>query len=83
MNPKNLNYFKQMKDLLEAHETKAKNILFRNTILDNQKKINYENEKSRLMGELSKVNLDYTTKEALNKRINKIKELGKRIGHNL
>ena len=35
------------------------------------------------MGELSKVNLDYTTKEALNKRINKIKELGKRIGHNL
>ena len=24
MNPKNLNYFKQMKDILEAHETKAK-----------------------------------------------------------
>ena len=35
------------------------------------------------MGELSKVNLENKTKEALNKRINKIKELGKKIGHNL
>ena len=26
MNPKNLDYFKRMKDILEAHETKAKNI---------------------------------------------------------
>ncbi len=83
INPKNLEYFKRMKDILEAHETKAKNILFRNAIIDNQKRINYENEKNRLMGELSKVNLDDKTKEALHKRINKIKELGKRIGHNI
>lgn len=83
MNPKNLDYFKQMKDILEAHETKAKNILFRKNIIDNQKKINYENEMSRLMGELRKVNLDDKTKEALHTRINKIKDLGKRIGHNI
>ncbi len=83
MNPKSLDYFKRMKDILEAHETKAKNILFRKIILDNQKKINYENEMSRLMGELRKVNLDDKTKEGLQNRISKIKDLGKRIGHNI
>ena len=48
---RNLNYYKQLKDVLEAHETKAKSINFRRHALQRQKIANYQNEKERIMGE--------------------------------
>ena len=49
----NLNYYKQLKNILEAHETKAKSIHFRRHALQRQKIANYQNEKEQIMGEIS------------------------------
>jgi predicted GTPase len=49
-------YFKHLKDMLEAHETKAKSINMRNQILDAQRRANYKNELSRIQGYLSEIN---------------------------
>ena len=49
----NLNYYKQLKDVLEAHETKAKSIHFRRNALQRQKVANYQNEKERIMGQMA------------------------------
>ena len=78
-----LNHLNNIKNRLEAYETKSKNILLNRAIRDSQEAGNYKQEISRLYGELGKVHLDYKTKELLNKRINKLKELGQKIGHNL
>ena len=49
---RNLNYYKKLKNQMEAHETKAKSIQFRNHVLQREKK-NYSNELERVKGELS------------------------------
>ena len=49
----NLNYYKQLQAILEAHETKAKSIHFRKNTLQRQKIANYQNEKERIMGEIA------------------------------
>ena len=43
-------YFKQIKDMLEAHELKAKNIHFRTKLLQDRRKASYQNEYDRLRG---------------------------------
>ena len=48
-----INYWKRIKDLQEAHETKVKNILFRNNILRAQERANYQNEYDRLRSEIA------------------------------
>ena len=50
---RNLNYYKQLKDIMEAHETKAKSIHSRRHALQRQKVANYQNEKERIMGEIA------------------------------
>ncbi len=50
---RNLNYYKKLKNQMEAHETKAKSIQFRNHILHRQKINNCNNELQRVNGELS------------------------------
>ena len=50
---RNLKYFENLKNVLEAHETKAKSVQFRRHLLQRQKIANYQNEKERIMGEIS------------------------------
>ena len=48
-----LDYYKQVKALMEAHQTRAKSIHFRNHALQRQKIANYQNEKERIDGEMN------------------------------
>ena len=48
-----INYFKNLKDQLEAHRTKQSSIMFRRKLLENQTKQNYANELHRIRGYLS------------------------------
>ena len=71
-----LTMFKREKKLMEAHETKAKSILFRKNLLDAQKKINYQNEYERLRGNLAHTVVPIQTRETLTKRIEDLVKLG-------
>ena len=73
-----LNYFKNLKDILEAHQTKAKSVLFKRKFLENRDKVNYTNEIQRLRGELSRndTRLPIGTRERLEARVKHLKELG-------
>ena len=48
-----INYFKNLKDQLEAHRSKQSSIMFRRKLLENQTKHNYANELHRIKGYLS------------------------------
>ena len=74
-----LEYYKHLKALLEAHETKAKSILFRKNLLEHQYRINYTNEIERLRGEASKTNAPYHHLDQLRMRIRNLKDLGGEI----
>mgnify|MGYP006299679683 CR=1 FL=1 len=50
---RSLKYFKNLKNIMEAHETKAKSVQFRRHLLQRQKVANYQNEKERIMGEIA------------------------------
>ena len=50
---RSLKYFQNLKDIMEAHETKAKSVHFRKHLLERQKIANYQNEKERVMGEIA------------------------------
>ena len=73
-----LNYFKNLKDILEANQTKAKSVLYRKNLLEHRNKINYTNELQRLRGELSRndTRLPIGTRERLEARVKHLKELG-------
>ena len=74
-----LHYFKHLKDMIEAHETKAKSIHFRNKLLERQKVANYQNELDRLRGGLSHLELKGLTAGAFRSRIEKLEKLTKQI----
>ena len=74
-----LHYYKNLKSLLEAHETRAKSILFRKNLLEHQYRINYTNEIQRLRGEASKTNAPYSHVEQLYARVKHLHELGGEI----
>ena len=76
---RNLHYLKNLKDTLEAHQTKASSILFRTQLLEHQSKINYTTELSRIRGELSKTNLPYQTRLELLERKKRLEKLGGEI----
>lgn len=76
---RNLHYLKNLKDTLEAHQTKASSILFRKQLLEHQNKINYTTELSRIRGELSKTNLPYQTRLELLERKKRLEKLGGEI----
>ena len=46
-------YFKRIKDMLEAHELKAKSVHFRTKLLQDRRKASYQNECDRLRGAVS------------------------------
>ena len=72
-----LNYFKNLKDTLEAHQTKAKSVLFRRKLLEHRDKTNYTNELQRIRRELSKndTRLPDGTRERLEARVKHLKRI--------
>ena len=73
---RSLNYYKKLKNQMEAHETKAKSIQFRNHVLQRQKINNYSNELERVKGELSNSVLGWQSREHLLNRQFQLKRLG-------
>ena len=73
-------YFKNMKDFLEAQKTKAASVMYRKKLKEHQDKTNYTNELQRLRGELSRndTRLPAGTIKTLQDRVQKLKELGGR-----
>ena len=74
-------YFKNLKDFLEAQKSKTASVLFRKKLIENQNKINYTTEIQRLRGELSRndTRLPTGTIKTLKDRIERLKELGGKI----
>ena len=74
-------YFKNLKDFLEAQKTKTAAVLYRRKLKEYQDKVNYTNEIQRLRGELSKndTRLPIATREKLKDRIEQLKALGGQI----
>jgi|AntRauTorckE5430_2_1112549.scaffolds.fasta_scaffold59522_2 hypothetical protein len=76
---KSLHYFKHLKNMMEAHETKAKSIHFRRRLLERQKVANYQNELDRLRGGLSQAELKGLTAGAFKSRIENLQKLTEQI----
>ena len=74
-------YFKNLKDFLEAQKAKSASLLYRKKLKEHQDKINYTNEIQRLRGELSRndTRLPSGTIKTLRDRVEKLKELGGKI----
>ena len=60
-------YFKRIKDMLEAHELKAKSINFRRKLLQDRKKAGYQNEYDRLRGTIAHTVVTNHTKAIIEK----------------
>ena len=69
-------YWKQVKDKLEAANTKQSSITFRKKLLDDQKRMNYSSEYKRINGILNHSSLPSRTIEGLKKRREDLKALG-------
>ena len=66
-------------DELEAHQTKASLITLRKTIIENQKRHNYNNEYERLVGILSNKAITHSgNSEQLKNRVKHLETLGAR-----
>ena len=63
-----MQYYKDLKDKLEIHQTKVGLISLRNKWLRDQKIANYQNEYDRIRGELSRSNLQGKTVEKIKDR---------------
>ena len=71
-----LHYAKNLKDTMEAHNTKTASITFRKKLLDDQKKHNYQSEFEKVRGILAQSNLPFQTVQRLQQRKAHLKELG-------
>ena len=71
-------YFKNLKDFLEAQQSKSASLLYRKKLKEHQDKINYTNEIQRLRGEISKndTRLPIGTKARLEERMKQLVKLG-------
>ena len=76
---RNLNYYKQLKDIMEAHETKSKSIHFRRHALQRQKVANYQNEKERIMGEIAHNQQIGLTTAVLKRRKEELERMAREI----
>ena len=76
-----INYFKNLKDQLEAHRSKQSSIMFRRKLLENQTKHNYANELHRIRGYLSQndTRLPIGTVKRLKEREKELHKLGAQI----
>ena len=61
-------YFKRIKEMLEAHELKAKSIHFRNKLMRDRKRASYQNEYDRLRGAIENTVVSQHTREVIEKR---------------
>ena len=64
-----LNYYKQQRNIIKAHQTKASLISLRKDWLDKQQKNNYQNEYDRIRGILNNSVLPGVTKEHIKERM--------------
>ena len=71
-----LNHYKILQAKLEAIQTKSALISLRKQFLQDQKRMNYQNEYDRLRGELSRSNLQGVTVEKLKDRQKVLRSLG-------
>ena len=71
-----MQYYKDLKDKLEIHQTKVGLISLRNKWLRDQKIANYQNEYDRIRGELSRSNLQGKTVDKLKDRKAMLEKLG-------
>ena len=73
---KKLQYYKQLRDKLEVIQTKVALNSLRNQFLQDQKRMNYQNEYERIRGELSRSNLHGLTTQKLRERKDVLERLG-------
>ena len=80
-----ISYFKNLKDQLEAHQSKSESIMFRRKLLEKQKKQNYANELHRIRGELSQndTRLPIGTRERLREPEKELYKLGGLIANDI
>ena len=71
-----LNYYKRQRNIIKAHHTKASLISLRKDWLGRQTKTNYQREYDRIRCILTNSVLPGVTKDSLNARVNKLKEMG-------
>ena len=76
---KSLHYLRQLKAIMDARETKAKNIHFRNKLLERQKVANYQNELDRMRGGLTQAELKGLTAGAFKSRLEKLESMIKKV----
>ena len=69
-------YFKRVKDMLEAHELKAKSINFRRKLLQDRKKAGYQNEYDRLRGAIGHTVVSAQTVRNIRNRMRELETLG-------
>jgi hypothetical protein len=68
------NYYRTAKYKLEIQDTKRKSIAFRNNILKNREKANYQNEYDRLRGIIAHTVVPMETKERIEQRLKDIEK---------
>ena len=75
-----LTYYENLQRELEARKSRSSRALYQK-LKDNQNKINYTNEIQRIRGEISKddTRLPIGTRDRLDERIKKLKELGGQV----
>ncbi len=71
-----LHYAKNLKDTMEAYNTKTASITFRKKLLDDQKKHNYQSEFEKVRGILALSNQPFQTVQRLKARKAELKALG-------
>ena len=72
-----MHYLTQLKAIMEARETKAKSIQFRNNLIQREKVANYQNELDRMKGGLTQSELKGLT--AVKSRLEKLESMIKEI----
>ena len=72
-------HVKHLKDMMEARETKTKNIHFRKNSLERQKVANCQNQSDRIKGELDQAELRGLMAHALKKRKESLDNLTKHL----
>jgi hypothetical protein len=74
-----IHYWKRVKHMMELHEVKEKSIHFRQKMLQDQIKTNYQNEFDKIRGALAHSVLSAHSKNVLERRENELKSLGATI----
>jgi len=71
-----LNYYKQQRNIIKAHQTKASLIALRKDWLDRQTKTNYQGEYDRIRGILNASVLPGTSTDHIKKRVKDLEKMG-------